>query len=84
MCTESYVNHPKFLSVRNLKDEHKKQLKDNYTGYEDRNKLFFTEFTREPLRVKQKVIDYLNSLSKHRKLDWTKIWNKDLMERLYD
>jgi len=84
VCTESYVDHPKFLSVRNLKNEYKKQLQDNYTGYEDRNKLFFTEFTREPLRVKQKVIDYLNSLSKHRKLDWTKIWNKDLMECLYD
>ena len=84
VCTESYVNHPKFLSVRNLKDEHKKQIQDNYAGYEDHNKMFFVEFTKQPLKVKQKLIDYLNSLSKHRNLDWKNIWGDNFTECLYD
>tara|TARA_B100001094_G_scaffold320465_1_gene366720 strand:- start:2075 stop:3223 length:1149 start_codon:yes stop_codon:yes gene_type:complete len=84
VCTESYADHPKFLSVRNLKDEHKKQIQDNYAGYEDRNKMFFVEFTKQPLLIKSKFVDYLNSLSKHRNLDWKNIWGDNFTECLYD
>ena len=43
VSTESYVGYPKFLSVRNLSDKYKKEVINNYSNYEDRNKIFFTE-----------------------------------------
>ena len=84
VCTESYADHPKFLSIRNLKDKYKQKMKDNYLSYEDRNKMFFVEFTKKPLLIKSKFVDYLNSLSKHRNLDWKNIWGNDFTECLYD
>ena len=80
VSTESYVGYPKFLSVRNLSDKYKKEVINNYSNYEDRNKIFFTEINKSPMSVKKTFVDYMNSLSRHRKLDWTKLWSEDLIE----
>ena len=80
VCTESYVSYPKFLSIKNLKDEYKKKISENYSSYEDRNKIFFTELNKESVNVKDTFINYMNSLSSHRKLDWTKLWSENLIE----
>ena len=80
VSTESYVGYPKFLSIRNLSDKYKKEVINNYSNYEDRNKIFFTEINKSPMSVKKTFIDYMNSLSSHRKLDWTKLWSENLIE----
>ena len=80
VSTESYVGYPKFLSVRNLSDKYKKEVINNYSNYEDRNKIFFTEINKSPMSVKKTFVDYMNSLSRHRKLDWTKLWSENLIE----
>ena len=32
------------------------------------------------MSVKKTFVDYMNSLSRHRKLDWTKLWSENLIE----
>ena len=39
------------------------------------------EFSKTPYpNAKEKVVNYLNSLSKHRNIDWTKIWGTNWIE----
>ena len=63
-----------------MSDKYKKEVINNYSNYEDRNKIFFTEINKSPMSVKKTFVDYMNSLSRHRKLDWTKLWSEDLIE----
>ena len=77
----SYVQGPMILSVRNFKDEIKQQLIDKYSYLEPRNRMFFNEFSKKPWpNAKEKVTNYLNSLGKSRKIDWTKIWGTNWIE----
>ena len=77
----SYVQGPMILSVRNFKDEIKQQLRDKYSHFEPRNKMFMNEFSKSPWpNAKEKIVNYLNSLGKHRNIDWTKIWGTDWIE----
>ena len=71
------------LSVRNFKDEVKQQLREKYSYLEPRNRMFFNEFSKRPWpNAKEKVTNYLNSLGKSRKIDWTKIWGKEWLDKL--
>ena len=79
----SYVQGPMILSVRNFKDEVKQQLREKYSYLEPRNRMFFNEFSKRPWpNAKEKVTNYLNSLGKSRKIDWTKIWGKEWLDKL--
>ena len=79
--TESYVIAPEILSVRNLKVEYKDKINNQYSHYEEMNRMFYKELIKEPIAdSKNKINTYLNALSKHRNLDWKNIWGKDFLE----
>ena len=79
----SYVQGPMILSVRNFKDEVKRELEKKYGHFDDKNKMFMNEFSKSPWpNAKEKTISYLNSLGKSRKIDWTKMWGKEWLDKL--
>ena len=79
----SYVQGPMILSVRNFKDEVKKELEKKYSHFDDKNKMFMNEFSKSPWpNAKEKTINYLNSLGKSRNIDWTKMWGKEWLDKL--
>ena len=79
----SYVQGPMILSVRNFKDEVKRELEKKYGHFDDKNKMFMNEFSKSPWpNAKEKTISYLNSLGKSRNIDWTKMWSKEWLDKL--
>ena len=79
----SYVQGPMILSVRNFKDEVKRELEKKYGHFDDKNKMFMNEFSKSPWpNAKEKTISYLNSLGKSRNIDWTKMWGKEWLDKL--
>ena len=79
----SYVQGPMILSVRNFKDEVKRELEKKYSHFDDKNKMFMNEFSKSPWpNAKEKTISYLNSLGKSRNIDWTKMWGKEWLDKL--
>jgi len=79
----SYVQGPMILSVRNFKDEVKKELEKKYSHLDNKDKMFMNEFSKSPWpNAKEKTINYLNSLGKSRNIDWTKMWGKEWLDKL--
>ena len=81
--SNSYVQGPFILSVKNLKKGIKEGLikKYNYLGRND--KLFYSELKKnsDP-RLSKMTLEYLDKLSKFRQMDWRKIWGNQLEESL--
>ena len=79
----SYVQGPMILSVRNFKDEVKRELEEKYSHFDNKNKMFMNEFSKSPWpNAKEKTINYLNSLGKSRNIDWTKMWGREWLDKL--
>ena len=79
----SYVQGPLILSVRNFTDKVKKELLEKYDYLEPKNKMFFNELKKDPyLNANKKCINYLNSLGKHRNIDWSKMWGEEWLNKL--
>lgn len=74
--TQSYVKSPKIMSIRNLPDNIKIELKNKYKKeFDNINSVFLYEFDKSSdIDMLQKGKNYLNSLSHFRKIEWKTLW----------
>ena len=71
------------MSVINLKDNIKKDLINKYSYLKENNKLFYNELKKTLYNSnKDKILNYLDTLSKHRNMDWRNIWGDQIIESL--
>ena len=83
VASNSYVEGPTIMSVINLKDNIKKDLINKYSYLKENNKLFYNELKKTLYNSnKDKILNYLDTLSKHRNMNWRSIWGDQIINSL--
>ena len=83
VASNSYVEGPTIMSVINLKNNIKKDLINKYSYLKENNKLFYNELKKTLYNSnKDKILNYLDTLSKHRNMNWRSIWGDQIINSL--